>query len=294
MPKFLTHPYLLLTLTALFWSGNMVLGRGIRGDVPPMALAFWRWAIALCLVLPLALPHLKTQWPLLKRGWKALLVLGLLGVGGYNTFAYIALQYTGATNAVLLTSFLPLATIAISWLFLGKHLRRAEGIGVAISLCGALTIVSRGDLAVLAHLNLNLGDAWMLVAVLDWAIYTVALAWRPAGVHPMLMLGATTVIGLCALGPAYAWEMTQGRVMNIHFGSLAALAYVGIFPSFLGYIFYNKGVAEGGPNKASLFIHLMPVFGTLLSFLFLGEIPLWYHYLGIGLIFSGIWLTMKR
>jgi drug/metabolite transporter (DMT)-like permease len=102
----------------------------------------------------------------------------LLGVGGYNTFAYIALQYTGATNAVLLNSFIPIATIAISWLFLGKHLRRAEGIGVAISLCGALTIVSRGDIAVLAHLNLNLGDAWMLLAVLDWAIYTVAPAWR--------------------------------------------------------------------------------------------------------------------
>jgi len=294
MPKFLAHPYLLLTLTALFWSGNMVLGRGIRGDVPPMALAFWRWAIAFCLVLPFALPHLKTQWPLLKKSWPVLLVLGLLGVGGYNTFAYIALQYTGATNAVLLNSFIPIATIAISWLFLGKHLRRIEGIGVVISLCGALTIVSHGDIAVLAHLNLNLGDAWMLVAVIDWAIYTVALAWRPAGVHPMLMLGTITAIGLTALVPAYAWELAQGRHINVHLGSLASLAYVGIFPSFIGYIFYNKGVAEVGANKGSLFIHLMPVFGTLLSFLFLGEIPFWYHYFGIGLIFTGIWLTMKR
>ena len=157
-----------------------------------------------------------------------------------------------------------------------------------------MTIVSRGDVAVLAHLNLNVGDIWMLIAVLDWAIYTVALAWRPAGVHPMLMLGATTVIGLCALGPAYAWELAQGRTMNIHLGSLSALAYVGIFPSFLGYIFYNKGVAEVGASKASLFIHLMPVFGTLLSFVFLGEVPFWYHYFGIGLIFTGIWLTTKR
>ena len=292
--RFFTNPYLLLTLTALFWSGNMVLGRGIRADVPPMALAFWRWAIAFGLVLPLALPHFKTQWPLLKTGWRPVLILGLIGVGGYNTFAYIALQDTSATNAALLNSFVPIATIAISWAFLGKHLRPVEGIGVIISLCGALTIVSRGDLAVLAHLNLNIGDVWMLVAVLDWAIYTVALAWRPAGVHPMLMLGATTVIGLAALAPAYAWELMQGRHVNLHLGSLSALAYVGIFPSFLGYIFYNKGVAEVGANKASLFIHLMPVFGTLLSFLFLSEIPFWYHYLGISLIFTGIWLTMKR
>jgi len=223
-----------------------------------------------------------------------LLVLGLLGIGGYNTFAYIALQDTSATNANLLNSFVPIATIAISWAFLGKHLRPVESAGVVISLCGAMTIVSRGDVAVLAHLNLNVGDIWMLIAVLDWAIYTVALAWRPAGVHPMLMLGATTVIGLCALGPAYAWELAQGRTMNIHLGSLSALAYVGIFPSFLGYIFYNKGVAEVGASKASLFIHLMPVFGTLLSFVFLGEVPFWYHYFGIGLIFTGIWLTTKR
>lgn len=134
----------------------------------------------------------------------------------------------------------------------------------------------------------------MLLAVLVWAVYTVGLAWRPSGVHPMLMLAAMTAVGLAALFPAYLWEMAAGRHININLGSLASLAYVGIFPSFLGYIFYNRGVGEIGANKGSLFIHLMPVFGTLLSVIFLGEIPLWYHYLGIGLIFAGIWLTMKK
>ncbi len=291
----LANPYLLLTLTVLFWSGNMVVGRGIRADIPPLTLAFWRWAIAFILVLPLAWPHLRTQWPALSRGWKPLLVLGLLGVGGYNTFAYIALQYTTATNAALLNSFVPIATIAISWAFLGKHLTRLQALGVGISLAGAMTIVSRGEIQVLTNLNLNIGDLWMLLAVLDWALYTVALAWRPAGVHPMLMLAATTLIGLGVLAPAYAWELTvQGRSMNLHHQSLLALAYVGLFPSFIGYIFYNRGVAEVGANKASLFIHLMPVFGALLSAIFLGELPQWFHYLGIGLIFSGIWLTMRK
>ena len=290
----LTNPYLLLTLTALFWSGNMVLGRGIRGDVPPLALAFWRWVIAFACVLPLALPHLKAQWPLLKAGWRPVVILGLIGVGGYNTFAYIALQYTSATNAVLLNSFIPVATIAISWAFLGKRLRRLEAIGVAVSLTGALAIVARGDPAVLAHLNLNLGDVWMLGAVLIWAVYTVGLAWRPAGVHPMLMLAAFCAVGLAALFPAYLWEMAEGRHINVHWGSLASLAYVGIFPSFLGYIFYNRGIAEVGAARGSLFIHLMPVFGTLLSAIFLAEIPQWYHYAGITLIFTGIGLTMKK
>ncbi len=288
-----TNPYLLLTLTVLFWSGNMVLGRGIRADIPPLALAFWRWAIALGLTLPFAWPH-RHQLPLLARGWKALLVLGLLGVGGYNTFAYLALQYTGATNAVLLNSFIPIATIAISWAFLGKRLRVAEGIGVLVSLAGAVTIVARGDPGVLAGLNLNVGDLWMLAAVVVWAIYTVGLAWRPSGVDPMLMLAALTVIGLAALAPAYAWEISQGRSISVHLGSLASLAYVGIFPGFLGYVFYNRGVAEVGANKASLFIHLMPVFGTLLSAIFLAEVPQWYHYVGIALIFSGIWMTTRK
>lgn len=288
------NPYLLLTLTVLFWSGNMVVGRGVRADVPPLTLAFWRWAIAFVCVLPLALPHLKSQWPQLKQGWKAILVLGVLGVGGYNTFAYLSLQYTGATNAVLLNSFVPIATIAISWAFLGKHLRPIEGFGVLVSLVGAITIVGRGDVAVLASLNLNVGDLWMLGAVAIWAIYTVGLAWRPAGVHPMLMLAAFIACGLLALTPAYAWELAAGKHINLQWNSFAALAYVGIFPSFLGYIFYNRGVAEVGPNQASLFIHLMPVFGTILSAIFLGEIPHWYHYAGIGLIFTGIWLTMRK
>jgi len=179
--SFFTNPYLLLTLTALFWSGNMVIGRGIRADIPPLTLAFWRWVIALVLVAPLALPHLKSQWPLLLKGWKPVLILGVIGVGGYNTFAYLALQHTTATNAVLLNSFIPVVTIAISWAFLGKHLTRPQAIGVFISLIGALTIVARGDLQVLAHLHLNIGDAWMPGAVPVWALYSVGLAWPPAG-----------------------------------------------------------------------------------------------------------------
>ncbi|MGP1609522.1 MAG: DMT family transporter [Burkholderiales bacterium] len=285
------HPYLLLALTMLFWSGNMVLGRAIRNDVPPLALAFWRWAIALALTLPFALPHLRTQWPLLKRGWQPIIVLGLLGVGGYNTLAYVALQYTAATNAVLLNSFIPIATIALSWAFLKKHLHRVEWFGVALSFFGVTTIVCRGSLTTLAGLSPNVGDLWMLAAVLTWALYTIGLQWRPKGVHPMLLLAAFTVVGLCALAPLYAWENAQGRTINVSIDSLAGIAYTGIFPGFLGYVFYNRAVGEVGASKASLFIHLMPAFGTLLSAMLINEIPHAYHYAGIALIFAGIYLT---
>jgi drug/metabolite transporter (DMT)-like permease len=285
------HPYLLLILTTLFWSGNMVVGRAIRGEVPPFALAFWRWAIALALTLPLALPHLRAQWPQLRKGWKAVLLLGLLGVGGYNTLAYIALQYTGATNASLLNSFIPVATIALSWAFLDKRLRGIEWLGVLTSLAGVTAIVSHGELATLLALTPNIGDLWMLGAVFVWALYTIGLQWRPTGVHPMLLLAAFTLVGLLALAPAYAWEMAQGRQVVLSGGSTLGIVYIGTLPSFVGYVFYNRAVGEVGASKASLFIHLMPVFGTVLATLFLGEIPRLFHGVGIGLIFLGIYLT---
>jgi len=288
------HPYLLLTLTSLFWSGNMVLGRAIRNEVPPLSLAFWRWAIALALTLPLALPHLRSQWPQLKRGWPAIVTLGLLGVGGYNTLAYIALQYTAATNAVLLNSFIPIATIALSWAFLKKHLQGIEWLGVLTSLIGVITIVAHGKLSTLAGLALNIGDLWMLGAVFVWAFYTIGLQWRPPGVHPMLLLAALITVGLVALAPAYAWEIAQGRLIDPSPTSLAGIAYTGIFPGFLGYIFYNRAVGEVGASKASLFIHLMPVFGILLAALFLSEVPQTYHFAGIALIFAGIYLTTSH
>jgi drug/metabolite transporter (DMT)-like permease len=240
------------------------------------------------------LPHLRAQWPLLKRAWRPVVVLGLLGVGGFNTLAYIGLQYTSATNALLLNSFIPIATIALSWAFLNKRLRGSEWLGVLISFAGVMAIVARGELATLAGLSPNIGDLWMLGAVLVWALYTIGLQWRPAGVDPMLLLAAFTSVGVLALAPAYAWEIAQGRLIQPSVAALSGIAYIGTLPSFVGYIFYNRAVGEVGASKASLFIHLMPVFGTLLSAVFLAEIPQLYHLVGIALIFAGITLTTAR
>lgn len=288
------NPYLLLTVTSLFWAGNMVMGRGVRADVPPIALAFWRWAIALMLVLPLALPHLKAQWPMLRAGWKPVLFLGVLGIGGYNTFAYLALQHTTATSATMLNSFIPVATIALAFLLLGKRLTRLEGAGVVVSMAGVLMLVSHGSVDTLLGLKMNAGDLWMLMAVVTWGLYTVGLQWRPSGVDPMLMLAALFIVGLTVLAPIYAWEIHSGRLINPTPTALAGMLYAGIAPGFLGYVFFNAGIAAVGPARGSLFIHLMPVFATILSAIFLGEHPHWYHFAGIALVFSGIFLTTRH
>lgn len=292
MHKAFANPYLLLTLAALFWSGNMVVGRGVHEAVPPFALAFWRWTLALACVAPLALPHLRTQWPLVKQHWKALVVLGLLGVGGFNTLVYIGLHSTTATNAAILNSVIPIMTIALAFVLLGRKLGRVEALGVAVSLAGVGMIVGRGDLDTLLAFSLNRGDLWLLAAVLVWGLYTVGLHWRPP-IHPMLLFAVCAVVGLIALAPFYAWELASGQRIAMSAPALGAIVYVGIFPGFLGHIFYNAGVAAVGPNQGSLFIHLMPVFGTLLAALLLGERPYWFHFAGMGLILSGIWLTSR-
>ena len=290
-PRF--NPYLLLALASLLWAGNMVMGRGLRADLPPVALAFWRWVVAFACVLPLALPHLKAQWPMLRAAWKQVIFLGVFGVGFYNTFSYVAVQYTTATSATLLNSFIPVATIALAFVFLGKRLSRPEAIGVLVSLAGVLLLISRGSLEVLFGLGLNTGDLWMLVAVLTWSIYTVGLQWRPQGVHPMLQLAAFVFVGLLVMAPMYAWELNSGRTVNLHVGSVAGILYAGVMAAFLGFVCFNAGVVAVGPAVGSLFIHLQPVFAALLSTLLLGEYPAWFHYAGMTLVLGGIVLTMR-
>lgn len=287
--RWFANPYLLLVLTALFWSGNWVVGRGFRGEVPPVALAFWRWMLAFACTLPYAWPHRREAWPLLRQHWPILSLLALLGITGYNTLAYFGLQYTTATNGVLLNSFIPIVIIGLSVVFFGKRLHVREVCGVGVSLAGVAVIVAHGELARLVQLSFNPGDLWIMVSVFVWAAYTLLLQYRPAGMAPMLLLAMLTLLGVLGLLPFYLWEtLGQGRHIHYSLGALAGIAYAGIFPAFLGYVFWNKAVAQVGGARAGLFIHLMPVATPLLSALFLGESPQLYHLLGMVLIIGGI------
>ncbi|MFT4170977.1 MAG: DMT family transporter [Rhodocyclaceae bacterium] len=294
MPRFrFDNPYLLLVLTNLFWSGNWVVGRGFRGEVPPVSLAFWRWTVALLCVLPFAWPHRKQLWPTLRDHWRRVLPLALLGVTAYNTLTYYGLQFTTATNGVLLNSFIPIVIMALLWVFLRKPMTAGQSIGALISLMGVTVIVAHGELASLAALTFNPGDVWIMVSVFIWAIYTILLQFRPAGVHPMALLALLTGLGVLGLAPLYAWEVASGHSVHVTPASLAGIAYTGVFAAFLGYVFWNRAVAQVGSAVAGLFIHLMPVFTPLLSALFLGELPHLYHFAGMALILGGIWLTTR-
>ena len=286
-------PYLLLTLANLLWAGNWIISRAFRGELPPVALSFWRWVVAVLCLLPLALPHVRRDWPQLRAAWPWLLLFGALGTGGYNVLVYGGLQYTTAINGMLLNSFVPIMIVLISWLMLGKRLHGREAAGIVVSFVGVLSIVAHGEAQRLREVTLNFGDFWFLASVLAWSAYTLLLAKRPP-VHPLAFLAAISVTGLIFLFPFYAWEMAQGRHLIATPGSIAGIVYTGVGPAFLGYIMWNRGVAEVGAARAGLFMHLVPAFGIVLSMIFLDEEPALYHAIGIGLIFAGIGLNTRR
>ncbi|HEX2828915.1 MAG TPA: DMT family transporter [Burkholderiales bacterium] len=285
--------YVLLVLTTLFWAGNWVIGRGIQGHISPIAMAFWRWAGALVILLPFVARPIAREWKSILRAWKVTVPLGVLGVGAFNTLSYTGLKYTAATNGVLLNSVIPILVIAIGVAFLREPLKPAAAAGVLTSLTGVLTIVARGDPDTLLHLKLNPGDLWVLSAMLAWAIYTILLRWRPRELSSSAFTGSLIAIGVLFLLPIFAWDYETGARTDWGPITFSALAYFAIFPSVLAYFFWNAAVARVGGERSSTFLHLMPLFGAMLAAIFLGEALLWYHYAGAVLIFTGIFIASR-
>ena len=283
--------YLLLTLTAFLWSANFVIARGIQGQLPPLAMAFWRWTFAFIVLLPFAGTPLWRQRAVIARNWKVLVLLGVLGAGSFNTLVYIGLGSTTATNALLLNSSIPVLIAGIGWLFMAQKVGLRQATGILVSLCGVATIIFRGEAAQLLALHFTSGDIWVFAAMVVWAVYTLLLKRRPADLEPLPFLAVTLLVGAAANLPFYLAELGAGAQAKWTVASFAAIGYFGIFPSVIAYLFWNRAVAEVGPTRSGIFIHLMPVFGTLLAILFLGESFHAYHAVGFALILAGIVLA---
>jgi drug/metabolite transporter (DMT)-like permease len=283
--------YVFLVCTSLFWAGNWVIARGLQGQMSPVAMAFWRWFGAFLILLPFVVRPIVSEWPLLRRSWRLLAFLAVTGVSTFNTLSYTGLKYTTATNGVLLNSIIPILIIVITVVFLRERISAGQFLGVAVSLAGVLMIIGQGELDALIGLRLNPGDLWVLGAMLCWAVYTIFLRWRPAGLSSRAFTGAVVAIGVALLIPVFVWDYGVGSRTQWNAATLAAVAYFAIFPSVLAYFFWNAAVARVGGQRAGTFIHLMPVFGALLASLFLGEALLWYHFVGAALIFSGIFVA---
>ena len=281
-------PYLFLIITVFIWALNGVVGKAVTPYLQPMAMGFWRWAIAVVILLAFAWRHVRADWPELRRHWRMMLVFGFLGAGLHNAIAFWGLKYTTAVNGTLLNSAVPILMVAMSWLLFRERLTRGQAAGIGISTLGVLCILVRGDPANLLLLRLKPGDLLMLTSMLMWATYTVCLRNKPAGVHPFSLIVGTAVVGLAIVGPLYALEHALGVRVDWRWESVAALLFAGIFSSFIAYVLWNRAVAQVGANVASTFMHLGPVFGTALAWLLLGERLHLFHVAGVAAIFAGI------
>lgn len=284
-------PYALLAIAVLLWAGNWVFARALRFDAPPVALAFWRWLIALVILSPLAYSHVRQQWRVVLRSWRVLCLLALLATVLQHIPVYVGLRDTTATNGALLNSTTPIMIFVLSRVLFGEHWSARQALGVAISLGGVVAIVARGELTVLAGLQLNGGDLWVLFATLSWAIYTVCLRWRPAELDPLAMLWTIAALGVVAMLPLYAWELAIGRTVRLTPIALAGIAYMGVFATVVAYVFWNRAVQQVGPNRAGPFMYLMLVYTPLLAMVFLDERLQLYHFIGCALILGGIYLA---
>lgn len=288
------QPYLLLTLTPLFWAGNTVVGRAVAPEIPPVMLAQIRWTLAFLLIIPFAWARVRDDLPLIRRHFGVIALLSVSGITAFNTFQYWSLQHTTATNVSVLQSSFPLLIGLWSWVLWHDALTRRQYGGILVSLTGVLAIISSGDPMRLASLTLNVGDVAMLIGITIYAFYSALLRARP-GVAPLTFLAVTIGLGAVLLVPVTIAEFAIGdRIESLSTGGYAALVYVAIFPSILAYLFFNRGVQLIGANRAGPFFHLVPLFGSGMAIVFLGERPGWYHLFGAILIIGGVLVAGRK
>jgi len=283
-----TSPATLLALTSLFWAGNMVIGRAVADAMSPIALAYWRWIIVIGVLAPFCWREVVARRAVLLRSWRILLLLSVMSTGLYSALTYWSLHYTTATNTTLLNSTIPIWVTVASWILL-KHLPPARALlGFLISLAGVLFIVAHGHPGTLFALAPNVGDLIILLALFLWGFYAVLLRYRPAELSPLGYVFVTAVIGTVIATPVFLLDHALSATPDLSWQALAAIGYFALFSSLAATLCYNNAVDRVGPVHASLFIHLVPLFGSLLAIAFLGERPGWQHLIGMALVLSGI------
>lgn len=286
-------PYILLALASLFWSGNHVMGRAIAGHVPPFAISTIRWAVPALLVLPFALPHLRRDWPAIRAHWGILLFLILTGSAVFGVLQYVGLKYTTAINMGVLNSFAPVLIAIAGAVLFGDRLSVLQAIGVAISLAGVLLIVAKAQLASLIGLDLNIGDLIILFNMSLWGIYSASIRKRPK-IHWLSFTFLLAAISAMTTAPFFAWEHLSGDQLKPTLLTIASLCYASIFPTLIAMVFWNQGIDAVGANRAGAMMHLVAIYGAVLSWLLLGESLHPYHAVGFVLILLGVWLTARK
>src|SRR3984893_13129360 len=287
------QPYLLLSITALCWAGNAIVGRLAAGHIPPVTLSFLRWTLAFLIILPFAWKHLKRDWAAIRSRLGIMIVLSITGIGAFNTLQYWVLEHTQALHTLLLQSAGPLFVAVWSLILLGVRLTLAQAGGIVLSLTGVLVILLHGDLTTLKSIGFNKAGIIFSVALVIFGLYSVLSLKRPK-IHGLSFVGFTFGAGAVCLLPLWIWELATRPVMQLDTANLLSLFYVAVFPSTLAYLCFNRGVQLIGANRAAPFFHMVPVFGSAMAIAFLGERPQAFHIIGFALVLTGVFVASRN
>ncbi|WP_332878548.1 DMT family transporter [Massilia sp. S19_KUP03_FR1] len=299
MQRRLTFPTaLLLTVPPLMWAGNAVVGRLVKDAVPPMTLNLLRWSLALLILLPLGRAAFAAGSGALLH-WRRYALLGLFGIGLYNSFQYLALQSSTPINVTLVAAGLPVWMMLVGRLFFGVPLRAWQAAGAALSIFGVLVVLSRGDWQQLAALRLVIGDLYMILATIAWSFYSWLLMQKKdvpalrADWAAFLLVQVLYGVLFSGAFTAVEWSVGAPRPISWSPAVWAALAFVALGPAVLAFRCWGAGVAKAGPAVGAFFVNLTPLFAALLSAAFLGEPPHLYHLLAFALIVGGIGVSAR-
>ncbi len=287
------QPYLLLSITALCWAGNAIVGRLAAGHIAPVTLSFLRWSIAFLIILPFAWKHLVRDWGAIRSRLGMMIFLSVSGIAAFNTMQYWALEHTLALNTLLMQSAVPLFVAVWSLILIGVRLTLAQAGGILLSLTGVLVIVLHGDFSTLANVEFNKGDIVFLAALAIFGVYSVMSLKRPQ-IHGLSFGAFTFGCGAACLTPLLIWELYTRPPMQIDMPNLLSLFYVAVFPSTLAYLCFNRAVHLIGANRAAPFFHVVPVFGSAMAMVFLGEHPQLFHVIGFALVLTGVYVAARR
>ena len=283
---------LLLSLTMFCYASNHVIGRAVHAELPPLGLSFWRWACGALILLPFVAPSLPRLWPLYRAHWRLLALLGFLIVGS-TTLVLVGLNFTTATNTSLINATQPTITALLCWAFLDERLLRIQWLGIGLAFAGITLMLLQGDWRVLVDLSFNGGDLLVLLAMFGFAAYGINIRRIPAGFHVRESLLGIILLGMVPLLPLYLIESAAYRPMPLSVESVLVVAVLALLVSVLGMLMWTRGNQLIGPNRAAIYVNLLPLFGALLAVLLLGESIRPYHVAGGLLIGSGMWLALR-
>ena len=287
--------YTLLVMATLFWSGNFIVGKfATLFQIPPLTLNVFRWVSVWLILMPFTYKDIYNNLPIIKKNWLVISFMGVITISTFNSVVYFALNYTQVINAVLVLAAIPAATIFFSLIMKIEKTNIFQLFGLFLSIIGIGSIISNGDVQRIISLSFNKGDLWMLVCVFTWALYSTLLKKHRFNFSQFSLIQLMVTVGILFLIPQFFYEKSIGLEVNFNKAFFLILIYVVVFPAIAAYYCWQKGIEIIGPNRASMFIQLMPLFSAVMAIIIFNEKFELYHFVGAAFIVSGIYLSNKK